>query len=111
MTGTNISNSSGIHPQEYKVLVLPKEVEHKTAGGLLLPESKIEKDEFGRREGVLVAVSRMAFTNPDWPDPPKVGDRVMFSKYNADEVQGRDGAKYWILKDTSIMAVLEQMND
>jgi co-chaperonin GroES (HSP10) len=103
-----MKNTSGIFPCEYKCLVLPKEVEQKTAGGLLLPESKIEKDAFARKEGVLVAVSPMAFTNPDWTDPPKVGDRVMFSKYNADEVQGRDGATYWIMKDTSIMAVLEQ---
>lgn len=100
-------NASGIRPTEYKVLVLPKAVEMKTAGGLLLPETKIEKDSFARQEGVLVAVSPMAFTNPDWVDPPKVGDRVMFSKYNADEVQGRDGATYWIMKDTAIVAVME----
>jgi co-chaperonin GroES (HSP10) len=103
-----MTNKSGIRPCEYKCLVLPKAVELKTAGGLLLPESKIEKDSFARQEGVLVAVSAMAFTNPDWPDAPKVGDRVMFSKYNADEVQGRDGATYWIMKDTAIVAVLEQ---
>lgn len=94
----------------YKVLVLPKEVEEKTKGGLLLPETKVEKDGFQRREGILVALSPMAFTFPDWPkDTPKpqIGDRVMFARYQADEVKGADGQTYWIMEDKSLMALIE----
>ena len=109
--GRAILNNSGLRPVEYKVVVLPEEAERATKGGLLLAESTIEKNEFGRTEGVLVAVSPMAFTFADWPEDapiPAVGDRVMFSRYNAHEFQGRDGRKYWIMNDKAIMAVMEQ---
>jgi chaperonin GroES len=104
------ANPSGIQPLGYKILVLPKEVETKTKGGLLLPETKVEKEGFQRREGIIVAMSPMAFHNPDWPaDAPKpqIGDRVMFARYQADEIIGRDGATYWIMNDQSVMATIE----
>jgi co-chaperonin GroES (HSP10) len=104
------ANPSGINPLGYKILVLPREVETKTKGGLFLPETKVEKEGFQRREGIIVAMSPMAFHNPDWPaDAPKpqVGDRVMFARYQADEITGRDGATYWIMNDQSVMATIE----
>jgi co-chaperonin GroES (HSP10) len=60
-------------------------------------------------EGTLVAVSPLAFNYDDWPEgaqKPRVGDRVLFSKYNATEILGADGRKYWIMKDRSIAAVM-----
>lgn len=102
-------NASGIRPMEYNVLVKPVEVEKTTKGGLILAESTVEKDEFARMEGTLVAVSRRAFTfeGPPLEDDPKIGDRVLFSRYNATELTGKDGAKYWLMKDKSIMGVME----
>ncbi len=110
MDGIVRMNASGISPMGYKVLVLPREVETKTKGGLILAESTVEKDGFQRRAGVIVALSPMAFTFPDWPkDSPKpqIGDRVMYARYQADEVKGRDGQDYWIMEDRAIMAVIE----
>jgi co-chaperonin GroES (HSP10) len=110
MDGQMPLNGSGVRPLSYKILVLPQEVESKTKGGLFLPDSKVEKDGFQRREGIIVAMSPMAFCNPDWPDGatrPQVGDRVMFARYQADEVMGRDGQTYWIMNDQSVMATIE----
>lgn len=107
-------NTSGIRPQEFNVLVKPKQVEEKTAGGLHLPKSAIEKDEFGRTEGKLVAVSPMAFTfEGDWPDgreseKPQIGNEVIFFKYQATELTGRDGDKYWLMKDKDIAGVYDE---
>ena len=103
-------NGSGIRPVEYNVLVKPVEVEQKTKGGLLLPETKIEKDEFARTEGVMVAASPLAFNYAEWPDgtKPQVGNRVIFSRYQADEVRGSDGGKYWLMKDKAIAGVIEE---
>ena len=106
-------NNSGIRPQEYNVLVKPDTVEAKTKGGIIIPESKLERDEFARTEGTLIAVSPMAFAFEEWPADaadlkPKVGDRVIFSRYQATEVTGRDGAKYWLMKDKSIAGVIEE---
>ena len=103
-------NGSGIRPVQYMVIVQPDEVEKTTKGGIILPDTKVEKDEFQRMEGQLVAVSPMAFTFKDWPDgapKPKVGDRVTFARYNATEITGRDGGKYWFMKDESILGVME----
>jgi co-chaperonin GroES (HSP10) len=103
-------NTSGINPVEYNVLVKPAEVEKTTKGGLLLPETKVEKDEYGRTEGTLVAVSARAFMfdGPVLPDDPKVGDTVVFSRYQATEMTGVDGAKYWMMKDRSIAGVVQK---
>ena len=99
-------NTSGIRPMEYNVLVRPKEVEAQTSGGLFLPEDTIEKEQFGRMEGTLVATSPMAFSFEDWPqdregEKPMVGDTVVFSRYQATEITGKDAAKYWLMKDKS----------
>ncbi len=110
MDGQMLLNGSGVNPLGYKIVVLPKEVESKTKGGLLLPESKVEKDGFQRREGIIVATSPMAFHHPDWPEgarKPQIGDRVMFARYQADEIIGRDGQAYWIMNDQSVMATIE----
>jgi chaperonin GroES len=110
-SGQKPLNDSGINPLGYKILVLPKEVEAKTAGGLFLPESKMEKDGFQRREGIIVAMSPMAFHNPDWPaeaTKPQVGDRVLYARYQADEIIGRDGQAYWIMNDQSVLATIEE---
>lgn len=100
-------NTSGIYPSEYNVLVKPRPVEEKTAGGLFLPDIKKEKDEFARMDGTLVAVSPVAFSYAAFPEgtTPQVGESVIFSKYQATEITGADGEKYWIMKDTAIAAV------
>lgn len=105
-------NSSGIQPMEYNVLVKPKAVEEKTSGGLFLPEETKEREQFGQQEGVLIASSAGAFTfnYEGWPegaDKPKVGDRVVFSKYQATEIKGADGGTYWMMKDKSIAGVMK----
>jgi chaperonin GroES len=103
-------NNSGLRPLEYNIVVKPQDVERKTKGGLLLADSTIEKEEFGRTEGVIVATSPMAFKFDDWPadEPrPAPGDRIMFSKYNAKSFKGIDGGDYWIMKDKDVLGVLQ----
>ena len=106
-----MKNPSGINPVEYNVLVKPKAVEDKTAGGLYLPDDTKEREQYGQMEGDLVAVSPAAFTfnYEGWPDLsplPKAGDRVVFSKYQATEIKGADGEKYWLMKDKAIAGVM-----
>lgn len=102
-------NESGILPRHYNVLVKPDEVAEQTKGGLFIPETVKEKDEFGRTEGVMVAASPLAFSYAEWPDntKPQVGDRVIFPRYNATKIKGRDGVEYWMLKDEAIAGVMQ----
>lgn len=101
-------NSSGIQPLEYNVLVLPKEVEAKTAGGVLLPDDTKEKEQFGQMEGRLVAVSPLAFNFDEMPPGmrPQPGAHVIFYRYEATEIKGRDGKMYWLMKDKAIAGMM-----
>ena len=104
-------NSSGLKPVEYNVLVLPQKIEEKTKGGLLLPDETKDKEQFGQIEGTIVDASPMAFTFEDWPEDaedmkPKVGDKVVFKRYEATEFKGKDGEIYWLMKDRAIAGVL-----
>lgn len=107
-----MSNPSGIMPMEYNVLVKPKVVEEKTSGGLYIPDQTKEREQFGQTEGTLIAASPAAFTfnYEGWPDGaelPAVGDVVFFSRYQATEVKGKDGEKYWLMKDKAIAGVMK----
>lgn len=104
-------NSSGIQPVEYKVLVKPKAVEEKTTGGLYIPDDTKQREQYGQIEGTLVAKSPAAFTfnYEGWPEgaePPKVGEKVVFSRYEGNEIKGADGETYWLMADKAIAAVL-----
>lgn len=102
-------NESGILPTEYRVLILPVEVDQKTKGGIFIPDQTRERDEFAQMKGTLVACSPHAFTYADWKDDaakPKPGDSVLFAKYAGAVVDGKDGKKYRIVNDKDIAAVL-----
>lgn len=106
-----MTNTSGVYPTEYKVLVQPVKVEEKTKGGIILPDEHKDREQFAQMEGVLVAISPLAFTYADakdWGDAekPKPGDRVMFAKFAGAAIKGRDGADYRIINDKDVSAVL-----
>lgn len=101
-------NPSGIEPSEFNVLVLPKKVEDKSKGGIILPDETKDRDQFAQMHGELVAVSPVAFTYADWngAKPPRPGDHVLFAKYSGAKVTGKDGIEYRIVKDKDVAAVL-----
>jgi co-chaperonin GroES (HSP10) len=70
----------GVIPVEYKVLIVPDVVDDQSQGGLYLPESARERQQYAMDRGVILAVGEGFFE--DIPGPkPKVGDKVIFSKY------------------------------
>lgn len=102
-----MENKSGLKPVEYKVLVKPITVEERTAGGIILPDQVKDKEQFAKQEGIVISVSEMAFTDPDWPIKPKVGDKVLFDKYGGCTVKGKDGESYRLINDKEIGAIYE----
>jgi chaperonin GroES len=105
-----MTNDSGLIPMEFNVVVQMDPTEETTAGGIILPTTKRERDELATDEGTLIAASPHAFTYAEWPAgarPPLLGDRVMFAQY-AGRIWERGGVKYRILKDKDIVAVIEQ---
>jgi chaperonin GroES len=96
---------SGIDPIEYKVLVRPKTAANKTAGGIMLPEVVVEKDQHASMEGTVCAVSPLAFSYEDGAPKAKPGDTVIFARYSGINVKGCDGAEYRLMNDKDIVAV------
>lgn len=101
-----MSNESGIHPYEYKVLIKPIKVEEKTEGGIIMPDTVLEREEYANGRGILIANGALAFSQPDWGDYPKPGDKVLFDKYGGTIQVGVDGVEYRLMNDKEIAAKL-----
>ena len=109
-------NDSGLIPAEYNVVIKMDPTEEKTAGGIILPSTKKERDELATDEGTLIALSPLAFSYADWPEDariPRAGDRVLFAQYAGRMWKRNEGtakeATYRLLKDKDIVAVIEEV--
>lgn len=104
-----MTNSSGLTPVEYNIVVRMDPVEEKTAGGLYMPASKTDRDKLSADEGVIEAVSPHAFSYAEWGDTPqpKSGDRILMAQFDG-RVWEKDGVTYRLIKDKSVIAVVEQ---
>lgn len=104
-------NLSGITPVEFRVVVRPDTPEEVTAGGIILTRTTVDADQLAADEGILVAVSPLAFSYGEWPEgsrKPQVGDRVIFARYAGVLRKGKNGAEdHRIILDKDIMAVIE----
>lgn len=78
-----------------KILVKVKEVENKTASGLIIPDSAKEKPH----QGVILSVGKEV-------EDLKKDNIVLFNKYSGVEIE-IEGEKYLVLKDTDILVVLD----
>jgi chaperonin GroES len=94
-----------IKPLEYKVLIEVATVEEQTSGGIILPDSVRDKQQVAREVGTLVAVSAMAFEDPDWPVKPQVGDSVIYNRY-AGSVIRHDHKEYRLMQDKDLGAIV-----
>lgn len=103
-----------IIPQGDMVLVRQKKREEKTAGGILLPDEKIERDGYAEVMGEIVSYGPTAFyyglpNDPDHfrdPNAPSVGDGVIFQKYAGGNFVSLDDNdfQYRLIKDTDVVA-------
>lgn len=101
-------NECGLIPMEFNVVVKPKAIEEKTAGGVFLPTTATDREKLAVVEAELVAVSPHAFTYADWPEgarKPEVGDQVIIAKH-AGAIHSRNGTDYRIVKDKDIVAIV-----
>jgi len=91
-----------IKPLGNNILVEPLEREQKLPSGLVIPDSAKEKPQ----EGKVVAVGPGKTDHGQLVKMTvKVGDRVLYAKYGYDEVK-IDGEEYYILSESSILAIV-----
>jgi chaperonin GroES len=95
-------------PTEFNVVVELDPAESKTPGGIILLDSKTERDRLASDEGTLIAVSPHAFTYADWPEGarrPQLGDRILFPRYTG-ILRETDGRTFRVIKDKDVVAVI-----
>jgi co-chaperonin GroES (HSP10) len=89
---------------EYNVLVRMDPVREKTAGGILLTESSLEKDSIAKDVGTLVSVGEHAFSYvKEWNQgAPQPGDRVLIAMYDG-KLYNIGDDQYRVVKDKSVV--------
>ena len=91
-------------PLADRLLVERLEVEEKTAGGIVLPDTAKEKPIQGRV--VAVGEGRRNDEGKVIPLQVKEGDTILFGKYAGTEVK-IDGEEYLIVREDDVLAILE----
>lgn len=89
-----------VKPLSDRVLVEPVEVETKTAGGIIIPDSVAANVKPQR--GTVVAAGA---GKKDEPITVKMGDTVLYGKHAGTEIEV-DGKKYLIMRETDIFAII-----
>jgi chaperonin GroES len=93
-----------IRPLSDRIVVEAKELESKTAGGIVIPDTA-DKDKPIR--GIVVAIGTgKVIDGKNQPLQVKVGDEVLFGKYAGTNVKLED-KEYLVMREEDVMGVLE----
>jgi len=94
-----------IRPLHDRVIIKRKEVESKSAGGIVLTGSAAEKSTRG--EVVAVGNGRILESGEVRALDVKVGDQVIFSEGYGVKTEKIDGDEVLILSESDILAIVE----
>ncbi|GEP60463.1 co-chaperone GroES [Reyranella soli] len=94
-----------LRPLHDRVVVRRIEVDEKTAGGIIIPDTAKERP----MEGEVVAVGPGARNEQGQlvPMDLKAGDRILFGKWSGTEVK-IDSEELLIMKESDVMGVLDK---
>ena len=93
-----------IRPLSDRIVVEPKELESKTAGGIVIPDTA-DKDK-PMRGTVLAAGNGKYVDGKMQPLQVKVGDEILFGKYAGTAIK-LDAKELLVMREEDVMGVLE----
>ena len=93
-----------VTPLGDKIVIKRLQADHKTAGGILLPDSAKDRPQQGRV--LSVGDGRLLADGTRIRPQVNEGDRIVFSSYAGSEVDV-DGDELLILREEDILAVVE----
>lgn len=97
--------SKKIRPLSDRIVVEAREVETKTAGGIVIPDSA-DKDK--PIQGTVIAVGTGKYVDGKiHPLQVKVGDQILFGKYAGTNIK-LDQQEYLVMREEDVMGVLEE---
>jgi chaperonin GroES len=93
-----------IRPLYDRILIKRVDEEHKTSGGLYIPDSAKEKPQ----EGLVVAVGngKLQEDGKLRKLDVKAGDKILFGKYSGNDIK-IDGVEHLILREEDVLAILD----
>jgi len=89
-----------IDPVGVFVLVEPIEVETKTAGGIILPDEVVEKEQWAAQRGTIIAVGSAS----EYIKQEDVGRVALFGRYAGSLIE-HEGRKFRLIDNTDIKAL------
>lgn len=103
----------GMEALGYKVMVLPREFEEQTAGGVFVAKTvdgNVAREEEAGSEGMVASLGDWAGSERWPPGHIKPGDTIIFSRYAGkhSEFTGADGRTYRFMNDEDIIGVRRQ---
>lgn len=105
-------NDCPLKPVQFKIVVKVDEVEQKTAGGIYIPDTSKDAQQFSITRGTIVAVGPAAFTDhdqyPEGSEIPEVGSRIYFQKFAGASLNGAidNTIVYRVIEDTDIVGII-----
>jgi chaperonin GroES len=93
-----------LRPLYDRVLVKRLEEQHKTAGGLHIPDSAKEKPV--EAQVVAVGSGKLQEDGSLRKLEIKAGDKILFTKYSGSEIK-IDGVEHLILREDEILALID----
>jgi chaperonin GroES len=100
-----MSKSKKIRPLSDRIVVQPREVETKTAGGIVIPDTA-DKDK--PIQGTVLAIGSGRYIDGKLqPLQVKVGDNVLFGKYAGTNVK-LDDTEFLVMREEDVMGVVEE---
>jgi chaperonin GroES len=98
-----------IQPVGHRVLVKPIPTERTTAGGIVIPDQTVDRNQRDQVKGTVVAIGANAWKGFDDGSPwATLGDLVLFSRYGGKIVYDDDGTEYRVLNDDDIVAIVSE---
>jgi chaperonin GroES len=96
-------NTQKIRPLGDRLVVAPNEIESKTAGGIVIPDTA-DKDK--PMQGTVIAVGDGKwYDGKKQPLQVKIGDHILFGKYSGTSIKlDKD---YLVMREDDVMGVLE----
>jgi chaperonin GroES len=92
-------------PLHDRVVVRRVELQEKTAGGIIIPDTVKEKPQEG--EVMAVGTGGRDDTGKVIPLDVQKGDRIVFSKWSGTEITV-DGQEYLVMKESDIIGVVDK---
>jgi len=97
--------SPKIRPLGDRLVVEPQELESKTAGGILIPDTA-DKDK--PMQGTVLAIGQGRYVDGKMlPLQVKVGDKVLFGKYAGTNIKFSE-KEFLVMREEDVMGVVEE---